>query len=119
MEVFHQFKRSRAASAVLLFLVGGLLVAFTLILHVQEIATPVQVGAISTVDWSSASDLQLLLQAIEMMPTVSADSMPRFGTFFSAQHSPGSSEPWPPLPSNFGLPAWNLGDGSGCWPTSR
>ena len=53
-----------------------------------------------------------MLQAVEEMPTVSADSMPRFGTFYSAQHSPASPEPWPPLPGNIRqVPAWNLGDG--------
>ena len=52
-----------------------------------------------------------MLQAIELVPPAPAASAPRAGTFFSAQHSPGSPEPWPPLPSNFGLPAWDLGDG--------
>ena len=73
---------------------------------------PVQSGAIAAADWTSASDLQVMLQAVEMMPTVSADSLPRSGTFYSAQHAPGSPQPWPPLPGNpNGLPAWNLGDG--------
>ena len=77
---------------------------------------PVQSGATAlaaaNVDWNSASDLEVMLQAVEMMPTVSADSLPRCGTFYSAQHSPGSPQPWPPLPGNpNGLPVWNLGDG--------
>ena len=71
----------------------------------------VQASAVSTVDWNTASDLQVMLQAVEMTPETSADSLPRSGNFFSAQHAPGSAQPWPPLPSSFGLPAWNLGDG--------
>jgi len=78
----------------------------------QEMAMPVQSGAISTVDWNAASDMQVLLQAVEMLPTVSAESIPPFGTFYSAQHAPGSAEQWPPLPSNVRqVPLWNLGDG--------
>jgi hypothetical protein len=72
---------------------------------------PIQSSAISTVDWNTASDMQVLLQAVEMLPTVSANSTSRAGTFWSAQHAPGSSEPWPPLPSNVRqFDAWNLGD---------
>ena len=94
-----------------IFFGGGLIVGLHL-LHAQETAMPVQVGAISAVDWNSASDLRVMLQAVKMMPMVSADSMPHFGTFYSAQHSPGSPQPWPPLPGNpNGLPVWNLGDG--------
>ncbi|MGA2854651.1 MAG: hypothetical protein ABSE90_11060, partial [Verrucomicrobiota bacterium] len=98
------------------FLIGiaitGSLAASLHFLHAQETAMPVQAGAISAVDWHSASDLQVMLQVVEMMPTVSADSLPRFGTFYSAQHSPGSPEPWPPMPGNARqVPVWNLGDG--------
>jgi hypothetical protein len=88
----------------------GLIVGLHL-LHAQETAMPVQSGTVSTVDWNTASDLQVMLQAVEMMPETSADSLPRSGTFYSAQHAPGSAQPWPPLPSGFGLPAWSLGDG--------
>ena len=97
------------------FLIGMVitfsLAASLLFLHAQEAAMPVQGGAVSTVDWNTASDLQVMLQAVEMTPETSADSLPRSGNFFSAQHAPGSAQPWPPLPSSFGLPAWNLGDG--------
>jgi len=78
---------------------------------------PVQGGLFNgsitdTQNVNSMSDLQVILQVVEMMPMVSADSLPRFGTFYSAQHSPGSPQPWPPLPGNpNGLPVWNLGDG--------
>jgi hypothetical protein len=75
-------------------------------------ALPVQGGAGSPVDWSSASDMQVMLQAVEMMPTMPADSTPRYGTFYSAQHAPGTRSAWPPLPGNpNNLPVWNLGDG--------
>ena len=92
--------------------ISGSLAASLYFLHAQETAMPVQASAISAVDRRSASDLQVMLQAVEMVPTVSADSMPCFGTFYSAQHSPASPEPWPPLPANSKqLPVWNLGDG--------
>ena len=64
------------------------------------------------VDWSSASDLQVMLQAIESVPPAPAITAPRRGTFYSAQHAPGTRLAWPPLPGNInGLPVWNLGDG--------
>jgi hypothetical protein len=111
-EILHDLKRSRAALLLFLPLAAGILTAFTLILHAQTTALPVQGGAGSTVDWSSASDMQVLLQAVEMTPTVPADSTPRYGTFYSAQHAPGTRSAWPPLPGNpYNLPVWNLGDG--------
>src|ERR1019366_8574990 len=79
--------------------------------HAQETATPVQADPLSTADWDSASDLQVLLHAVEMLPTVPATTAPRAGTFWSAQHAPGTRSPWPPLPSNARkTPLWNLGD---------
>jgi hypothetical protein len=82
----------------------------------QETATPVQEsGTPSTaanVDWSSASDLEVMLQAVESTPAISPNSVPPVGTFWSAQHAPGTRLEWPPLPGNLlGLPVWNLGDG--------
>ena len=102
------------------FLIGiiitGSLAASLHLLHAQETAMPVQAGATSlpaaSVDWNSASDLEVMLQAVEMLPTVSADSVPMSGTFFSAQHAPGTRFAWPPLPCNSRqVPIWNLGDG--------
>jgi hypothetical protein len=98
------------------FLIGtffgvGLIVGLHL-LHAQTAATPVQGGAASTVDWNSASDLEVMLQAIESVPPAPAASAPRFSTFYSAQHAPGTRLAWPPLPGNaYQLPVWNLGDG--------
>ena len=84
--------------------------------HAQQTATPVQSGATSlteaNVDWSSASDLEVMLLAVESVPPAPASSASRFGTFYSAQHAPGARNAWPPLPSNARrVPVWNLGDG--------
>lgn len=78
--------------------------------HAQTAATAVQGGAGSQ-DVRSLSDTEVLLQAIESVPPAPAASAPRAGTFFSAQHAPGTRLAWPPLPGNYGLPVWNLGDG--------
>jgi hypothetical protein len=87
------------------------LVGSAYLLRAQAAATGVQGGAVSQ-GVNSLSDLQVMLQAVEMTPTVSADSMPSFGTFYSAQHAPGTRFAWPPLPGNVRqLPVWNLGDG--------
>jgi hypothetical protein len=82
-----------------IFIVGGL-AAGPHLLHAQMTAMPVQGGAGSPVDWYSASDMQVMLQAVEMMPTMPMDSTPRYGTFYSAQHAPGTRSAWPPLPGN-------------------
>jgi hypothetical protein len=79
--------------------------------HAQETATPVQGGAVSQ-DVNSMSDTEVMLQAIESVPPAPAESAPRFSTFYSAQHAPGSRSAWPPLPANPDhVPLWNLGDG--------
>jgi hypothetical protein len=84
--------------------------------HAQQTTTPVQGGATSlteaNVDWSSASDLEVMLLAVESVTPAPASSASRFGTFYSAQHAPGTRNAWPPLPSNARrVPVWNLGDG--------
>lgn len=57
------------------------------------------------------SDLEVMLQAIESVPPAPAATAPRAGTFYSAQHAPGTRQAWPPLPGNSRqLPVWNLGD---------
>jgi len=54
----------------------------------------------------------VLLRAVKMTPTIPADSLPPVGTFYSAQHAPGTAQPWPPLPVNSRqVPVWDLGDG--------
>jgi|GEM_PF-3415766 hypothetical protein len=90
------------------FTVGLLLTA------VAATATVVFAQATSSGDASldSESDLQVMLQAIEMTTPTPAASLPTFGTFWSAQHAPGTASAWPPLPGNmWGLDAWPLGDG--------
>jgi Bacterial Ig domain len=60
----------------------------------------------------SASDWAVELQAIEQTTPIPASQLPDSGTFYSAQHSPVSPEPWPPLPIGFlNAPAWPLGSG--------
>ncbi|HTV43228.1 MAG TPA: hypothetical protein VMF08_21875 [Candidatus Sulfotelmatobacter sp.] len=64
----------------------------------------------TNVDWGAASDDQVILQAIEQTTPVPSNDVPFFATFYSAQHSPISAQPWPPLPADiFGLSSWNLG----------
>jgi len=89
--------------------ITGSLVASLHFLHAQETTMPGQVGAVSQ-DANSLSDLQVMLQVIESVPPAPAASAPMAGTFYSAQHAPGTRLAWPPLPSNNGLPVWNLGD---------
>jgi hypothetical protein len=58
------------------------------------------------------SDLEVMLQAVESVPPMPAEDATNGSTFYAAQHYPGSTEPWPPLPGDVaGLPAWDLGDG--------
>lgn len=90
-------------------LVGTLL--SSLALHAQE--QPVETATTFTnIDWRSASDVQVMLQAIQSLPTVSADSVRPYGNYYSAQHAPGTRLAWPPLPGNSrSVPVWDLGDG--------
>lgn len=68
----------------------------------QDIAT--------NVDWNTASDEQVILQAVELTTPTPANDVPNFATYYSAQHSPISAQPWPPLPCNAdNFSAWDLG----------
>ena len=86
-------------------------------IQAQVTTAPVQVGAISladtNVDWNSLSDAEVELRAIEALPPIpyaQLSDSDMFGTFYSAQHSPISPEPWPPLPGNVRkLDVWSLG----------
>jgi hypothetical protein len=103
-------------TAVIAAIVSAAGIAGLMLAHAQESTTPDQSEATSltepTVDWSSASDLEVMLQAVESMTPAPASSASRIGTFYSAQHAPGSRSQWPPLPCNFyQVPVWNLGDG--------
>jgi len=54
-----------------------------------------------------SGNLEKARAAIEAMEPVPAESVPKMGTFRSAQHPE-----WPPLPGNVNiLPAWDLGGG--------
>jgi hypothetical protein len=91
-----------------LLLIVGFIALFNL-LHAQETATPLQSGAVSTVDWNTVSDEQVLLEAVEQTPAIPADEATNGNTFWSASHAPGSAEPFPPFPGNVNnLPAWPL-----------
>jgi len=64
----------------------------------------------ATVNWTTASDLQVMLQAVEQTTPLPASAVPHFGTFYSAQHAPGGANQWPPLPANVrGVNVWDLG----------
>ena len=75
--------------------------------HAQGTAT----ASASQQEVNSLSDTEVMLQTIESVPPAPASTAPRTGTFWSAAHAPGTRSPWPPLPSDNGLPLWNLGDG--------
>ena len=83
-----------------------LIFALSFNLHAQEASTP-DAAAVATM-----SDTEILLQAVEMTTPMPADSLPEAGTYWSAQHAPGTADEWPPLPSSFGMGAWSLGDGN-------
>ncbi|HEX3625111.1 MAG TPA: hypothetical protein VH280_06785 [Verrucomicrobiae bacterium] len=63
----------------------------------------------TNIDWGMASDDQVILQAIELTTPAPSNEVPTYATFYSAQHSPISAEPWPPLPVDMGFNAWDLG----------
>ena len=98
-----------------LALTAGIFAIFAFVLRAQETATPVQEGTVSSVsvngDVSGLSDLEVELQAIEMTTPTPAAYLPQAGTYWSAQHAPGTAEEWPLLPSTFGMGAWSLGEG--------
>jgi hypothetical protein len=72
------------------------------LLRAQEAATPVQAGVASQ-SVNSMSDTEVMLQAIESVPPAPAATLQRGGTFYSAQHAPGTRFAWPPLPGNLWL----------------
>jgi Alpha/beta hydrolase of unknown function (DUF900) len=64
----------------------------------------------TNVDWGTASDDQVILQAIEQTTPTPSNEIPAFANFYSAQHSPISAQPWPPLPGNVEqFNGWDLG----------
>lgn len=90
-----------------LFIIAGIL-ALAGFIQAQVASTPAQSGTVTYTDWRSASDLQVLLAAIELTTPQAASDSPECGNFYTVQHA----EDWPPLPANFyGLPFWDLGGG--------
>jgi len=85
---------------------AGLFVSLNL-LYSQDAASPFQLDSATV---AGMSDLEVELKAVESVPPMPADSLPDAGTFWSAQHAPGTAEEWPPLPTSFGMGAWSLGD---------
>jgi len=83
--------------------IAGLMLA-----HAQETVTsgtvtnrPVRTPAISP-------ELAAQLAAVEQLPAIAADAVPRGACNFYSAQCPW----WPPLPGNFyRVPVWNLGDG--------
>jgi hypothetical protein len=76
-------------------------------LHAQDTASPFQLDSATV---AGMSDLEVELKAVESVPPMPAESLPEAGTFWSAQHAPGTADEWPPLPTSFGMGAWSLGD---------
>lgn len=94
-----------------LAILGGFIVLAGFI-QAQVTTTSVQSDATSltnaNVDWSTASDLEVMLHAIEMTTPLPATAAPMGGNFYTIQHA----GEWPPLPGDiYGLPFWDLGDG--------
>jgi hypothetical protein len=76
--------------------------ATSFILRAQETAITV-----NSIRAASAGDLSPMLEAVEATTPLPAESVPPYGTFYSALHAN-----WAPFPANVNnVPAWNLGDG--------
>jgi hypothetical protein len=87
-----------------LFIIGGL-VALAGFIQAQVATTE---PATTNIDWRTASDLQVMLAAIETTTPLPATDAPDGGNFYTVQHA----GEWPPLPGDiYGLPFWDLGGG--------
>lgn len=102
-----------------LSLTTGLLVGLYF-LHAQDATTSVDYSTASltdtNIDWSTVSDAVVALRLIESQPPIPYAQLSESdlsATWWSAQHSPVSVEPWPPLPANiWHLSFWGLGTNS-------
>jgi hypothetical protein len=91
-------------------IVGIGLIAGWHLLQAQDTVTT-DLNNLTAQDLNSMSDMQVLLLAVRQTPTIPATAAPRWGTFWSAQHAPGTPHEWPPMPGNVNQsPMWNLGD---------
>lgn len=89
---------------------AGVCLAVVICCHTFKTLAQTDIEPATNIDWSTASDQQVLLQAIEQTTPEPASDVPLVATFYSAQHSPLSSSPWPPLPANVNnLGSWCLG----------
>jgi len=98
------FSKKPLAIAVILGAAG---IAGLMLAHAQQTVTSgtatTNLIHTPTIDPTLAAQLE----AVEKLPTTAADTLPRYGTFYSAQFPY-----WPPLPADIiGVPVWNLGDG--------
>jgi hypothetical protein len=60
-------------------------------------------------DVTGLSDLAVEIKALELATPIAASNEPSVGNFYSAQHAPGSTSEWPPLPGNIdSMPVWPL-----------
>ena len=99
--------------SITLFFLGGFVCLLGMV-HAQQTSFS---GVNSGLEF--ATDVQAMMEALTTVDPLPFDSLPRnkrnqviYGTFWSAQHLPGSKAPWPPLPSNFwNLDIWPLGSG--------
>lgn len=90
----------------------ALFLGFSSLLAAAIFSLHAQTTAITEQSVQTDSDLAAMLEIIESVSPVPASQLPETGTFWSAQHAPSSSTPWPPMPCNvLGLSAWPLGDG--------
>ena len=90
-------KKTQMVSAGIAFVL-----AITSILHAQTAPTSVQ-----SLHSVSVDDMDVMLQAVEATTPLPAESVPRYGLFYSARMPLG-----PPLPGPMGWSAWNLGEDS-------
>jgi hypothetical protein len=77
------------------------------LLAVASLVESISLHAQST---TSSDDLSVMLQAVEQVPPTPGTNAPSFGNFYSAQHVPGTTNEWPPMPYDASSqPFWNLG----------
>jgi hypothetical protein len=100
-----------------LFLVTGLSVGLHS-LRAQQTTMPIQAGTftltaanVSSLESLSDAQLKAVLRTLAAVPLIWPDALPddgMGGTYYSLTHPD-----WPPLPTTFGSPVWNLTAPSG------
>jgi hypothetical protein len=101
-------------SLLIAMLSGAALIVGLHYLHAQE-AVQSDSSSLTGENASGLSDLEVELRALELTTPLPATVLVNNSAsvaFYSAQHSPASLEPWPPLPADvLNLDVWSLGDG--------